>query len=151
MLKDVERIYNSILRYHRKNTDFHLERIKEDVNALEKEKERLSIDLHDDLGASLSSIKLHLQGLYKPGDENFKKIQNIELQVDELMERMKDVAHGFMPRVLMRRGLDKALQLLIARISDSSGIRIQYSCRWSILIRKTLCIYTGLPRKYSTM
>jgi len=118
----------TILRYHRKNVGFRRERIKEDMNALEKERERLSIDLHDDLGASLSSIRAHLRLLYKRGDKNFNDVQKIVVEIDELMDRMKGIAHGLMPQVLMRRGLAKALESLISRISDSTGISIRYRC-----------------------
>lgn len=118
----------TILRYHRKTTATRRDRIKEDVNSVEKERERVAIDLHDDLGASLSAIKLHLHRLYQPGDENYKEVQNIGLQVDELMDRMRVIAHELMPRELTRRGLGKALQLLVDRISDSSGLPIKYSC-----------------------
>lgn len=116
------------LRYHRKIIASRRERISEDVNTLEKERERVAIDLHDDLGSSLSAIKLDLQGISKPGDANFKKVQNIGLQVDGLMERMKEVAHELMPRELRRKGLGRALQLLTARVADSGGITVQYSC-----------------------
>lgn len=116
------------LRYHRKITASRMERINEDVNTLEKERERVAIDLHDDLGSSLSAIKLDLQGIGKSGDANSKELQNIALRIDGLMERMKEVAHELMPRELARKGLGRALQLLTARVAESSGIHIQYNC-----------------------
>lgn len=118
----------TILRYHRKISFYRRQRIKENVNTLENERKRVAIDLHDDLGSSLSAIKLHLSRLSKRGDKNFKAVQEIGLQVDELMGRMKGVAHELMPRELVRSGLDRALQLLVARSTDSSGIPIEYSC-----------------------
>jgi signal transduction histidine kinase len=98
------------------------------MNAVEKDRERVASDLHDDLGSSLSAIKMDVGRLYEPGDKKFKELKNIELRIDELMERMKTVAHALMPGELKRKGLGRALELLVARLSESSGLTIQYTC-----------------------
>jgi len=118
----------TILRYHRKMNNLRREKIKEEINSLDKEKERISFDLHDDLGASLSGIKLRLHGLGGLDKVNFDKVVNIENQLDEVMNRLKAVAVTLMPRILQRRGLDKALQALLKEFSNTTGIEVTYKC-----------------------
>lgn len=118
----------TILRYHRKMNNLRREKIGEEINSLDKEKERISFDLHDDLGASLAGIKLRLHTLSGLDKANFDKVVNIEHKLDEVMGRLKEVAVSLMPRMLQRKGLDKALRALLNDFSNTTGIGVGYSC-----------------------
>jgi signal transduction histidine kinase len=56
---------------------------------------------------------------------------------------MKHMAHELMPRELARRGLPKALELLVARVAVSCGIAIQFNNDLSNNVdkKKSLHIY----------
>jgi signal transduction histidine kinase len=116
-----------IFRYHRKIKAGRLERIGEDMNAMERERDRIALDLHDDFASSLATLRMDVGRLIAPGEKNYDKVQDIKLQVDNMVDRMKRLANGLMPRELSRRGLRKALELLVARVATSSGIRIDYT------------------------
>jgi signal transduction histidine kinase len=53
----------SIIRYNKKRMSVQQEKTMTDILSLEKERARFAADLHDDLGGTLSAIKLKLQRL----------------------------------------------------------------------------------------
>ncbi len=116
----------TIVRYQRKKVAFHVEKIKEQFYYLDKERERISKDLHDDLGASLSAIKLRLQCLKNLNNENSSIIENAEMQIDEVMKKIRHISFNMMPGVLQRRGLDEALKELIDIVTDNTDITVNY-------------------------
>jgi signal transduction histidine kinase len=116
-----------IFRFHRQIKAIRLERYGEDIDALEKDRERIAFELHDDFASSLGTLRMEVARLIPPGEKNYDKLPGIKQEIDNMVERMKDMAHEMMPRELIRRGLSKALELLVARIGISSGITIQYT------------------------
>jgi signal transduction histidine kinase len=131
-----------IFRHHTQIKAVRLERYGEDIDALEKDRERIAFELHDDFASSLGTLRMEVARLISPGEKNYDKLPGIKKEIDSMVERMKDMAHEMMPRELTRRGLSKALELLVARIETSSGIIIQYTNDLSELDRKkSLHIY----------
>jgi signal transduction histidine kinase len=116
----------TIVRYQRKKVAFHLQKVKEEFFNLDRERERIAIDLHDDLGASLSAIKLRLQCVDDMDTENIKIIEQAELQIDKAMQRLRQISFNMMPGVLQRRGLNEALKELIELMTDKTGISVHY-------------------------
>ena len=115
-----------IIREHKLIKSGRLSRIREDINAMEKERERIALELHDDFASSLAALRMNITRLIEPGDRNYDKLPAVKQEVDNMIQRMKHLAHELVPRELSRRGLSKALELLVARVSDSSGISIQF-------------------------
>src|SRR5258708_36626604 len=81
----------TIIRYQRKKAAFHFEKIKEEFFYLDKERERIALDLHDDLGASLSAIKLRLQCMKNMDEENTSIVDHSELLIDQPMQRLGQI------------------------------------------------------------
>jgi len=118
-----------IFRYHGKIKAGRLERYREDIDAMESDRERIALELHDDFASSLGTLRMDVARLIAPGEKNYDKLPGIKQQVDNMVERMKHMAHELMPRELSRRGLSRALELLVARVAGSSGIAIQFNNR----------------------
>lgn len=118
----------TIIRYQKKKVAFHLQKVKEEFSNLDRERERIAIDLHDDLGASLSAIKLRLQCVENMDDANIEIIEQAEIQIDRAMQRLRQISFNMMPGVLQRRGLNEALKELIELMTDNTGIRVEYQC-----------------------
>ncbi|MDE3184450.1 MAG: hypothetical protein KGM16_13615 [Bacteroidota bacterium] len=118
----------TIFRYQRKKAAYHAQKLKDDFNFLDKEKQRISLDLHDDLGASLSAIKLRLQMLTNLGATATKHIDVCELLLDEAMQKLRRISLNMMPGILKREGLDAALNDLIGIMTFGSGIKSNYYC-----------------------
>ena len=118
----------TIIRYQRRKVAFDEEKIKAEFNYLDKERERIAFDLHDDLGASLSAIKLRLQCLKNVDAESASIIKFSEFHIDQVMRKLRRISFNMMPGVLQRRGLNEALKELIDLMTDSINITVNYQC-----------------------
>lgn len=116
----------TIIRYQRKKVRLHEQKIRKDFDLLDKERERIAFDLHDDLGGSLSFIKLRLHMLAKQKEWNATGIQELEEIIDVVIDKIKRISQNLMPRILQRRGLDAALKELTEMAGDSAGIKMNY-------------------------
>ena len=118
----------TIIRYQRKIVASHEENLKAQFDYLDNERERIAIDLHDDLGASLSAIKLRLQCMKNMDEESTSVIENSELQIDQVMQRLRQISFNMMPVVLQRQGLNEALKELIDLMTHNTNIAVKYRC-----------------------
>ncbi len=116
----------TIARYHRKKVSLDEQKVRADFNLLDRERERIAFDLHDDLGGSLSFLKMHLHMLSNLNAENASTVLNLEKIIDDAMEKIRRISQNLMPRILQRRGLDAALEELTEMAGASSGLRINY-------------------------
>ena len=118
----------NIIRYQRKKVALHREKVKEQFAYLDKERERIAFDLHDDLGAYLSAIKIHLQCLKGLDGENASIVTSTGQHIDEAMKKLRHISFNLMPGVLQRQGLNEALKELIGLMTYSTKIAVNYKC-----------------------
>lgn len=87
----------------------------------EQERGRLARDLHDGLGGLLSGTKLQLSSLDPHQYENIEaEISKSITQIDGAVEELRRVAHNLMPDLLMKYGLEAAIQEFASRISNTT-------------------------------
>ena len=87
------------------------------LDGQEKERTRLSRDLHDGLGGTLSGIKLHLQShADKAGNAELQPIIN---QMGDAVKELRRIAHNTMPENLLRFGLQSAVTDLCQNLQTS--------------------------------
>lgn len=116
----------NIIRYHRQKAASYLEKLRGEFNNLDKEKERIAIDLHDDLGGSLAAVKFQLQTLVALNGEDMLIVESAEAGIDEIMVKLRSYALNLVPGVLQRKGLDEALKDLVDLITHATNIEIRY-------------------------
>jgi signal transduction histidine kinase len=116
----------SIIRQQRRNMELQKANALAEISAMEKERERIAADLHDDLGPLMSVVKFRVdhvaEGLEGEGRNELTKASN---QLDDLVSRLREVANNLMPSVLKRKGLFSAIEEYITGVERTSKLRVQ--------------------------
>jgi signal transduction histidine kinase len=114
----------SIIRYNKKRMSVQQEKTMTDILSLEKERARFAADLHDDLGGTLSAIKLKLQRLPFFSDDGTILLGEVEQHIDDCMQKLREVAFSMMPRQLQRKGINEAIQEMLTRMNHDDNIKV---------------------------
>ena len=87
--------------------------------AEERERERFSKDLHDDLGPVFSTLNLYLQTLgNKESDPGKKEIlNNLSGIVDSAVKQVREISHNLSPYLLRDAGLIEAIRIHLRKFS----------------------------------
>lgn len=117
----------TITRYHRKKSEFETHNLRQQFQYLENEKERIAIDLHDDLGALLSAIKMRLHAIPSNLDMLDAYIELAEGQIDAAIMKIRKVSRNMMPSALRRKSLRDACGELIEYVVEHSDIEVEYT------------------------
>lgn len=96
------------------------------LNALENERERISKDIHDRIGAGISTAKLYFKGIEKlmeksdqKLDENFSKVNEV---LDSSISEVRKISHNMSAGVLSDFGLKTALKELKETVEGTGEI-----------------------------
>jgi PAS domain S-box-containing protein len=99
------------------------------ISALEMERKRIAYDLHDDLGQSLALLKLKLSNIQNKFEQNqaelISECKSTLNYTDEIIEKVRTLAHGLANKILDDVGLTASLKLLFNNFSHYSNIQIQ--------------------------
>lgn len=116
-----------ILHYHHVSKKKRREQVHADLMLMEKDRLRLSADLHDELGVLVSSIKLSLHCMELKNEDNLIYLKQAEQLVDDIMIRIRSVSFNLMPQQLQKMGLGYVLCNMLDEIKAASAIRIDYT------------------------
>ena len=98
------------------------------LTAQERERRRISLELHDELGQSLTVLKLQIrsiEGNLKTDQEALKENCESSLQyVDQIIENVRRLSRDLSPSILEDLGLTAALRWLVEDFSRHSNIKI---------------------------
>ena len=98
------------------------------LTAQERERRRISLELHDELGQSLTVLKLQLRSMICNLQENEEARQesceNTLTYVDQIIENVRRLSRDLSPSILEDLGLTAALKWLIEDFAKHSGIDI---------------------------
>ena len=87
------------------------------LTAQERERKRISMELHDELGQAMMVLKLHLRSIQKQLGENQKAIkedfEQSYLYVEGITENIRRISRDLSPSILEDLGLSAALKWLI--------------------------------------
>jgi signal transduction histidine kinase len=92
------------------------ELLKAYVDGVEKERERISRELHDDLGSRLGSLKRFVT--------NIRDHSSLEKQIDTLCEDVRTMSHQLSPSSMKIAGFRQQLHELVFQIHQGSGAEI---------------------------
>ncbi|MBS1647396.1 MAG: hypothetical protein JST67_08660 [Bacteroidetes bacterium] len=108
-------------------------RFKEVLEAEDKERRRISSELHDSLGPLLSAIKLNLSASAGIPD---KQINNSIHLIDHAVSEVRSISHNLMPGVLIQLGLLASVRDLVRKINDTGQIKITFESNFTETINE---------------
>lgn len=98
------------------------------LDAQENERRVIARELHDEIGQSLTGLKLLIQMAQRPPvGENAAKIQEAQRVADDLIERVSRLSLNLRPKILDDFGLLSALLWLVDTFSAQTEIQIDFA------------------------
>lgn len=99
------------------------------IENIDDERSRISKDLHDDIGQSLSVIKSKIN-LYNSGKT--KDIGGLDSDVGYVIDQTRNISHFLHPSFVAKLGLERSLVSLTEKTQDSTGIVCSLSIKSEI-------------------
>ncbi len=101
------------------------------LQAQEAEKDRISKDIHDDLGQALATLKMAIQSaipeLYRKDSGIKKSFDRMIKDINMVIEKTRGIATGLCPPTLEVLGLDAAVKVLLEDFQKRTGLKLKYS------------------------
>lgn len=120
--KSLLRMQDQLLQFKSKESESRKEAQKLFIKGQEKERERLSKELHDGIGPMLTGLKFLFQ---TEKEETLVKEKAVEL-IDQTIDDVRRMTYALMPPAIRDFGVGKALIHFTSLIAKSTKIDIQY-------------------------
>lgn len=99
--------------------------LKSFIEGEEKERQRLSRELHDGIGQYLVSVKMQLESLLYMDEKVVKEqISRIRTDFDKIVDEIRRISNNLMPSVLEAFGIVFAIRNLCVETSEHTGLKI---------------------------
>ncbi len=100
--------------------------LRNTITAQEKERKRIAQDLHDEVGAMLSVVKLNVGRIEKKSEEPVAKqlASETKTYLDEVITQVRRISRSLLPPSLEKLGLFFALEELANWVNKSDQLKI---------------------------
>ncbi len=98
------------------------------IEAEENERERLSKELHDGLGQTLTALKLQIESFdyNRLSEESANKLKLLSNSVDLAVDDIRRISNNLMPSVLKEFGIAASLRYLVETLNVSQNLEILF-------------------------
>jgi two-component system, NarL family, sensor kinase len=119
--------YNRNLSIQRAMKNMEQKHQEHNLATLETERQRFAQDLHDEIGASLSAIRLYVSDIYThyPNEEVKDKLQQVKKTIDQSMASTRRISHNILPPGLEHMGLSHVVKDLVDTFNLSESISVK--------------------------
>lgn len=100
--------------------------VQASIQSEEEERMRIAAELHDDVGATLSSVRLFLSRA-RHNSCNDQVISQSKELLDATIQKIRNISHQLQPSTLQYLGLQKSLQSLADLINRTGAIEAHYN------------------------
>lgn len=117
-------------RNHQKiESDYQKELLKTSITSQEEERSRIAKELHDDVGAMLTTTKLYFSQINS--ELTTEELQNITQKtsgfLDDMIQSVRTISQDLRPVILEKLGLVEAVQSLVQQVQDSGKIEVSFT------------------------
>lgn len=122
-----KRLLKKELEINKIKTGQQQEMIKNTVQAQEKERKRIAQDLHDEVGAMLSVVKLNINRLEKKSSGEIPKnlVHETKAYIDDVITQVRRISRALLPPSLEKLGLFNAIEELAKWVNKSNQIQVE--------------------------
>ncbi len=112
-----------------REAEYQQELLRANFLSQEKERNRIGKDLHDEVGALLTTTKLYFQHLSQTNDpEKFLEVKTKAFSLlEDSIHTVRRVSHDLRPAVLERLGLVEAISNVVDKINASGQIEVNFN------------------------
>lgn len=98
------------------------------LDAQEIERKRIAANLHDEIGAILSIMRMHLVNLEEQIDgKTLTSLQNLRSLVEAALITMRRISHELIPPQLESFGLFNTLKSTVSQLRETQKINVQFT------------------------
>lgn len=116
----------SIVRHQRSIIELQKSQMRAEIAAMEKERDRIARDLHDELGPLLSVIKFRIDYVRDAAGKDQAQLEEASQQLDTILHRVREIASDLTPSLLPRKGLVAALKDHMAKVQSVNRLNISF-------------------------
>jgi len=128
-------LYRQTLEREELKNKHQRELLKASIEAEDNERKRVAQNLHDELGAVLSIIRMQLVQLEQQNNTDKKlhgSLNRVRTATESALASMRNLSHEMMPPQLEEFGLIKTLRAIIHDLNDAGEIKGQLYADMSI-------------------
>ncbi|WP_405209081.1 sensor histidine kinase [Aquimarina sp. LLG6339-5] len=126
-------------RHQKAESDYQKELLKTAIQSQESERTRIAKELHDDVGAMLTTTKLYI-GQITP-ELNPEELTTIADKIsgffDDMIQSVRSISKDLRPVVLEKLGFLEAIDSLVQTIQDTGKINISFINNTTYSVSKT--------------
>ncbi|MDR7212053.1 sensor histidine kinase [Flavobacterium piscis] len=104
--------------------DQELKLIKASISGQDKERQRISQELHDSIGGNLAAIKLQLNHLVISSSP---KIKNLTALLDETYQQVRNLSHTLIPKKFKHHKFCEVLESYLTNIGEASNVKTTFT------------------------
>ena len=119
--------FTAILKQIKKNRILFEEKLNAEMTGREEERKRISKDLHDELGATLTGVQMYLQGVNGNSALDNSIVGKAHSGVTNCLNLIKQIMNDLYPISLDNYGLLSCLNELIEEINQTAKINIIFT------------------------
>jgi signal transduction histidine kinase len=105
------------------NEQKQMDLLQASIQSEEEERTRIAGELHDDVGATLSSVRLFLHKAAEDSPQAPLILQSRDL-LDDSIRKVRDISHKLQPATLQSLGLYASLQAYAEMLNRSGSIKV---------------------------
>lgn len=114
-----------VISYFKANARRQSELLKAMIETQEKERNRIALDMHDDLGPLLSAVKLQVSSLRNSiNQSSTSTLTETQEMLDSAIQQIRGIIRDLVPKNIDQKGLQGVLQDMKMHLETITPIRI---------------------------
>lgn len=116
----------SVIRYQKRHLEVQRRLYLREIGLLEKDRTRISHDLHDELGPILAVTQMYIRTASDRPDRYEELLQVADDNLQTVLERLGGIASNLTPKSLHVKGLQFTLEHFIEQVRAGSKTRVLF-------------------------